>query len=163
MWRVVEHHLESRLVARVTYGAIVGLAVVVALEHHPEAAGVVAATLLATAVAVALAELYSEVVGVHTRTHRRVERAELYETARETTAVAVGVAFPTIFFVCAAFEWLGLDTAFELAKWSGVGLICFYGFCAARLSGAGWLWSIVQAVAVATIGAVLILFKALVH
>ena len=29
-----------------------------------------------------------------------------------------------------------LDTAFRLAKWSGLGLIGFYGFAAARLAGA---------------------------
>ncbi|HWK26096.1 MAG TPA: hypothetical protein VNS09_06010 [Solirubrobacter sp.] len=163
MWRVVEQHLASRLVGRVTYGAIVGLAVVVALEHHPEAPGVVAGTLVATALAVGLAELYSEIVGVHARTHRFVARAELREALQETGAVAAGVAFPTAFFVAAVLGWVSAATAFELAKWSGLALICFYGLCAARLSGASWLSSLAQAVAVAAIGALLILFKAVVH
>lgn len=74
--RVIEAHLGSRQVARVVYGAIVGLALVVGLEAHPPSAGVMAATLLATGVAVGLAELYSELLGYETRTrHLRVPRA----------------------------------------------------------------------------------------
>jgi hypothetical protein len=47
--RFVATHLGSRQVSRVIYGAIIGLALVVALEAHPPAAGVVIATLLGTA------------------------------------------------------------------------------------------------------------------
>ena len=54
------------------YGAIIGLALVVALEHHPPTPAVVIVTLVATAVAVGLAELYSDVVGTQARTHQRV-------------------------------------------------------------------------------------------
>jgi hypothetical protein len=56
-----------------------------------------------------------------------------------------------------------LDTAFALAKWSGLGLIAFYGFCAARLAGERMTGAVVRAVAVGAIGAFLIVLKALVH
>ena len=49
------------------------------------------------------------------------------------------------------------------AKWTGLGLIGLYGFAGARLSGAGVLVSVMQAVGVALIGALLIALKALVH
>jgi hypothetical protein len=52
-------HLGSRQVSRVIYGAIIGLAPVVALQAHPPPPGAVIATLLGTAAAVALAEVYS--------------------------------------------------------------------------------------------------------
>ena len=55
------------------------------------------------------------------------------------------------------------DTAFTVAKWSGLGLISFYGFVAGRLSGAGLGVSMLQALAVGVIGGALIAFKALVH
>src|SRR5215213_11425513 len=74
MLQSVEAHLGSRQVARVIYGSIIGLALVVALEAHPPSAGAVLATLWATALAVGLAELYSDVVGTETRTRRRIAR-----------------------------------------------------------------------------------------
>ena len=163
MLSVVEDHLGSTQVARLIYGAIIGLALVVALEHDPPGAGVVASGLVATAVAVGLAELYSEIVGTEVRTRRRVDRASLREMAEDGAAVAFGVAFPAVFFVLSAAGVMEVDTAFRLAKWSGLGLIGFYGFCAGRLAGAGMLGALGQALAVALIGGFLIGLKALVH
>jgi hypothetical protein len=77
--------------------------------------------------------------------------------------VGFGIAFPAAFFVLAAAGVLEEDTAFTVAKWSGLGLISFYGFVAGRLSGAGLGVSVLQALAVGVIGGALIAFKALVH
>ena len=159
----IEAHLGSRQVARVIYGAIIGMAIVVSLEAHPPRAGVVAGTLLATAVAVGLAEVYSEVVGVETRSRRRVERGELRHILDDVAAVAFGISFPAVFFLLAAAGVLEIHTAFTIAKWSGLGLISFYGFVAGRLAGAGVAASLVQALAVGVVGGVLIAFKVLVH
>jgi hypothetical protein len=161
--RAIEVHLGSRQVSRVIYGAIIGLALVVALEAHPPSPGVVVGTLLGTAVAVGLAELYSDVLGTEARTRRRVRGAELRHMANEVAAVAFGVAFPVVFFVLAAAGAIDEVTAFTIAKWSGVGLIGFYGFCAARLSGESVWASALRALAAALIGAFLIALKALVH
>jgi len=133
------------------------------LEQHPPKDVVVIASLLATGIAVGLAELYSEIVGTETRTHHRIERATLAEFADDALAVAFGVCFPAVFFVLAALDALSTDTAFTIARWSGLGLIGFYGYAAGRLSGAGQPACIVQALAVATIGGVLIAIKALIH
>ena len=161
--RAVEAHLGSRQVSRVIYGSIIGLALVLALEQHPPTPGVVAATLLATAVAVGLAELYSEIVGTEARTHRRVGRAAVRHMLEDVAAVAAGIAFPSVFFMLAAIGALEEDAAFTIAKWSGLGLIGFYGFCAGRLSGASVAASLVQALVVGTIGGALIAVKALIH
>jgi hypothetical protein len=161
--RAIEAHLGSRQVARVIYGAIIGMALVVSLEAHPPRPGVVAGTLLVTAAAVGLAEIYSEVVGAETRTRRRVQREQVRHILGDVAAVAVGIAFPAVFFVLAAADVLEPDTAFTVAKWSGLGLISFYGFIGGRLAGAGLWSSLLQAVAIAAIGGVLIAFKALVH
>src|SRR3954470_13647021 len=91
--RAIEAHLGSRHVSRVIYGAIIGLALIVALEDHPPGAAVVIGTLLGTAVAVSLAELYSDVVGIETRRRRHVRDGEFRDVAREVGAVASGVAF----------------------------------------------------------------------
>jgi hypothetical protein len=147
--RFVATHLGSRQVSRVIYGAIIGLALVVALEAHPPAAGVVIATLLGTAVAVALAELYSELVGFETGERRRASLSELRHLGADMAAVAFGIAFPAVFFVLAATGFLENEAAFTAAKWTGLGLIGPYGFAGARLSGAGVLVSVMQAVGVA--------------
>jgi hypothetical protein len=159
----IEAHLETRQVGRVIYGAIIGLAVVVVMESHPPRPALVAGTLVATGVAVGLAELYSEAVGTETRMHRRVRRRELAEMLDDAIAVFFGVSLPATFFLLAAIGILEEDTAFTVAKWSGVGLIGFYGYAAASLAGAGIGTRVLQAIAAALIGTILIAFKALVH
>ena len=145
------------------YGAIIGLALIVAMEDHPPGPGVVVGTLLGTALAVGLAEFYSDILGIETRKRRHATETELRHRAGTTAAVAFGIAFPVVFFILAAADAIEEDTAFTVAKWSGVGLIGFYGFSAARLAGEGVLVSALRAVAVALIGAFLIGLKALLH
>ena len=77
--------------------------------------------------------------------------------------MAIGVAFPVVFFFLAAVGAMELDDAFQIAKWTGLGLIAFYGFCAARRSGASTRRSLLRALAVGLIGAFLIGLKVLVH
>jgi VIT1/CCC1 family predicted Fe2+/Mn2+ transporter len=161
--RAIEAHLGTRQVARVIYGAIIGMALVVVLQAHPPSAGQVATALVATAIAVALAEIYSEVVGTETRTRRHISREQVREIAGDSAAVAFGIVFPAVFFVLAAAGAMETQTAFRIAKWTGVGLIGFYGFCAGRLSGESVVASLLQGAAVGAIGAALIAFKALVH
>jgi hypothetical protein len=163
MLRVVEDHLGSTQVSRVIYGSIVGLALVVALEHDPPRPAVMVGTMVGTALAVGLAELYSEIVGREVRTRRRVARAHVGEIAADVGGVAFGIAFPAIFFLLALAGAMEVETAFTLAKWSGLALIGLYGFSAARLAGATLLAALVQALAIALIGAFLIGLKALVH
>jgi hypothetical protein len=163
VYRALEEHLGTRQVSRVVYGAIIGMAVVVVLEGHPPPAGQVITALVGTAVAVGLAELYSEALGAETRTHRRVTGVQLREFMADVIAVAFGIAFPAVFFVLAAAGAFETETAFTIAKWSGLGLIAFYGFCAARLAGAPVVGSMVRGVGAAMIGGALIAFKALVH
>jgi len=133
------------------------------LEQHPPAPAVVVGSLLATAVAVGLAELYSEVVGVETRTRRHVAREQVAEMLDDAVAVAFGVAFPAVFFVLAGLDAISSDTAFRIARWSGLGLIGFYGYTAGRLAGEPQLRCVLQALAVVAIGGALIAVKALIH
>jgi hypothetical protein len=159
----VYDHLGPSQLSRVIYGAVIGLALVVALEGDEPDPAVMAATLVGTGVAVGLTEVYSEVVGTEVGTRRRVGRTRFREITANAVAVTFGVSFPAVFFVLAAAGAMDTDTAFEVAKWSGLPLTGFYGLCAARLRGEGWPAALFQAAAVALIGGVLIAFKALVH
>ena len=161
--RAVEAHLGSRDVARVIYGAIIGLALVVALQAHPPAAGEMVALLVGSAVAVGLAEVYSEFVGTEAHGRRHLRRAEVRRLLLEASAVTLGASFPALFFVLAGLDVLALETAFDLAKWSGLALICTYGFLAARLAGSRPSVALLHAAAVGAIGGVLIALKAVLH
>jgi hypothetical protein len=159
----LEQHLGSRQVGKVVYGSIIGLALIVALDSHPPEPGVMAIWLLGTAVAVGLAEVYSEIVGTETNTRRRVTRHDVGHIVEDAVAVGYGVAFPAVFFVIAALGLLGVETAFSIAKWTGLGLIGFYGYWAARFAGATSRGALVKGLIVALIGAGLIGLKSLVH
>jgi hypothetical protein len=163
MRRAIEAHLGTRQVARVIYGAIIGLALVVALKAHPPSSAAMIGSIVGTAIAVALAELYSEVLGTETRLRRRVSSREIVPMLGEVAAVTFGVSFPAVFFVLSALGAIERDTAFVLAEWTGVGLIAFYGVCAGRLAGERWLPSLMHGLAAGAVAAALILLKALLH
>jgi hypothetical protein len=161
--RWIETHLESRHVAHAIYGAIIGLALVVALQDHPPAAGETAGVVFGTALAVGLAELYSEVLAAEARTRRPVPRNEIRAMAVDALPVVFGAGFPAVFFVLATAGVIDLQLAFTLSKWSGLGLICGYGFLAARLTGAGIAGALLHSAAVGAIGGFLIALKSLLH
>jgi hypothetical protein len=163
MRATLEQHLGSRQVGKVVYGSIIGMALVVTLESHPPTASVMAVWLLGTALAVGLAEVYSEVVGAETSTRQPVARPQLHHMIGDAVAVGVGVAFPAVFFLLAVLGVITLETAFSIAKWSGVGLIGFYGFWAARFAGSSPGRALLKGAMVALVGAGLIGLKALVH
>ena len=94
---------------------------------------------------------------------RRVGWGEIAPRLDEVGAVAFGVAFPAVFFVLSAVGVIERDAAFVLAEWTGVGLITFYGVCAGRLAGRGWLPSLVHGVAAGAVAVALIVLKALLH
>jgi hypothetical protein len=156
-------HLGPGQLSRVIYGAIIGLALVVALEGDEPRPALMAAALVGTGVAVGLTEFYSEWVGTEVGTRRRVDRMRFREMTANAVALFFGVGFPAVFFLLAAAGAMETDAAFDVAKWSGLPLTGFYGFCAARLRGERWPAALFQAVMVALIGGVLIAFKALVH
>ena len=159
----VYEHLGSNQFSRLIYGAMIGLAMTVALEYEEPGPAVMAGTLVGTGVAVGLTELYSDFLGAEVGTRRRVDRARIREITANVVALFFGASFPAIFFVIAAAGAMEIDTAFEVAKWSGLPLTASYGLAAARLRGEGWPAALFQAAVVALIGGLLIAFKALVH
>jgi hypothetical protein len=161
--RAVYAHLGSKDVVKVVYGSIVGLALVVALEAHPGTPTQTVAAVVATAIAVALAEAFSEFIGIETRERRHVAGRELPGLATDAAAVAVGAGFPAVFFLLAALKLIELDTAFTIAKWSGLGLIFGYAWAASRLAGSSLAIATLHAAAVGGVGLALIFIKALLH
>jgi hypothetical protein len=161
--RWLQRHLGSRDVSRVIDGAIVGLALILALQSHPPPPGRVAGVLLGTAGTFGLAEVYSETIALEARTRRAVGAAELRRLAGGSLAIVFGVGFPAVFFVLAAAHVIDTPLAFTLSKWSGLGLISGYGFLAARLAGASVRRALVRAAAAGFIAGLLIALKAVLH
>jgi hypothetical protein len=161
--RAIAAHLGSHDVSRVIYGAIIGLALVVALEAHPPTTAQAIAAIAGTAVAVGLAEVYSEVIGIEARTRRHVPLRQVRAIGVNAGAVIFGAGFPVAFFVLAAAGVFDIGLAFTLSKWTGLGLIGAYGYVAARLAGEGVRGALVHAAAVGAIGGALIALKALLH
>jgi hypothetical protein len=159
----IDARLGARDVAEVLYGTIVGLALVIALQEHPEPPGTVAALIAGTAVAVALAKLYTDALSAAARAHEPLGRGPRREIGGRALAVLVGAGFPAVYFAAAAAGLISEHLAFQLSKWSGAILVSAYGYLAARLAGYAIARSILGAVAVGAIGAALILFKAALH
>jgi multidrug transporter EmrE-like cation transporter len=79
----------------------------------------------------------------------------------DACAVALGVGLPAVFFLLAAVHAIQLDTAFTIAKWTGLGLIGFYAYWAARFASTPVPRALAQAVMVAVVGGAMIVLKAL--
>ena len=81
----------------------------------------------------------------------------------DAAAVGFGVAFPAVFFLLSAVGLFGIGPPSPIAKWTGLVLIGFYGYWAARLAGAPPGRALVKAALVALVGAGLVLLKSLVR
>ena len=138
MWHGIEEHLGSEQVSRVIYGAIIGMALVVVLEHQdPSPGGDPRARHRDRGSRSGWRRSTARCIGTQTRLRRRLERHHVRDMIEDVVAVFFGIVFPDVFFVIAAFGAIEIDAAFALAKWSGLGLIACYGFAAGRLSGRG--------------------------
>src|SRR4051794_21092440 len=100
--RALAAHLGSHDGTRVIYGAVIGLALVVALEAHPPTATQAIGAIAGTAIAVGLAEIYSELIGAEARRRRPIHSGQVRTAVLEAAAVVFGAGFPTLFFVLAA-------------------------------------------------------------
>jgi len=159
----ISRHLASRDMSRVIYGAIIGLALVLALQQHPPSATQAFGALVATAIAVGLADVYSEYVGAEARHQRAVTREELSGLFADAGWVAFGAGFPAVFLFLAAVGLIDDDTAFNLAKWTGLGLILTYGYVAGRLAGNPVARALLHSAWLGVIAGALIALKALLH
>jgi hypothetical protein len=136
---------------------------VVALELHPPQPGKAIAVIAGAAVAVGLADLYAELVSIEARTRHPLRRDQVRAAALDAGAITFGAGFPALFFLLAAAGAIDRDLAFALSKWTGLGLICTYGFAAGRAAGWGVGGALLHSLAVGTIGGALIALKALLH
>jgi hypothetical protein len=145
------------------YGSVIVLAVIIALDETSIAAREAIASVVGAAVATLLAEVYADYLGATIRAGRSPTRDERNRALSDASAGMVAAILPVIFFVLAALDVMSMDSAFEGAVWTGVGVVGFYAFVANRVAGFSISRSLIAGVGFAVLGGILVLVKAAVH
>jgi hypothetical protein len=159
MWGNIIKDLDGHRVAKIIYGSIIILVVLLAMEDHPPTPAAAIGTVLFTGLGVALAELYSDFIGTRIRERRILTWAERSQMTHNVGAVMIGALLPLPFFILAWLGFIGQVMAFILAKWILIGTLLFYGFVASKLSGNGTVLSFVFGFAASLIGLLVVLLK----
>jgi hypothetical protein len=155
--------VEGQLAARSVYGAIVVLALLLAMQDHPPGPLAAAALVAGTVTAILAAEAYAEILGEEIDRHERLTRQQRLHKLRELASMSVAAEWPIAFLVLGGAGVLEDETAFRLARWVALALLFIYGFVAARMTGRSVSAALRSAVALGSIGVLLALLKSLVH
>jgi hypothetical protein len=159
MWENITEHINGHRVAKTIYGTIIILVVIVVMEDHPPSIGATFATIVFTGLGVALAEWYSDFIGKTIEEHHILNTKERRRIVKDVSAVMTGAWLPMPFVILAWMNVIDLDLALDLAKWTMVGVLLFYGYIASRLSGHNHMRSFFFAVGASLIGIFIVMFK----
>jgi hypothetical protein len=145
------------------YGSVIVLAVIIALDETSIRPREAIASVIGAAIATLLAELYADYLGETIREARSPTHAERVRALSDASAGMIAAALPVVFFVLAAADVMSMESAFDAAIWTGVGVVGFYAFVANRAAGFSVARSLLACVAFALLGTILVLIKAAVH
>ncbi|HFQ94788.1 MAG TPA: hypothetical protein ENK32_12300 [Anaerolineae bacterium] len=151
--------IDGHRVAKIIYGTIMVLVVILAMEEHPPSAAGSLALILMTGLGVALAESYSDYIGISIKEKRSLSLGGQRQIVHNVSGVLIGALLPAPFFILAWVGIMELEAAFRWARWALLGVLLFYGYVAARLSGRSHAFSIFFAVVASSIGVIVVLFK----
>jgi hypothetical protein len=151
--------LDGHRVAKIIYGTIIVLVVIVTLEDHPPEPWGAIASVLGASVAVALAEFYSELIGKRINEKRRLTPVEIREIMGAVSAVFIGALLPLPILILSGLDLFTVEFALMLDKWLLIALLVFYGYAAAALSGSDRLWATLFAILAGSIGGAVVLIK----
>lgn len=157
--RTTDEHRGERA-AHAIYGSIIVLAVIVAEEGTGITAGAAIASIVAAALITALAEIYADYIGATIRARRHPSAAERHVVERNVLIGFATAILPVSFFILAEAGVMALDTAFDVAIWSGVGILGAHAAVANRLAGFSIPRSLLLGVAFTLLGAALVGLKA---
>jgi hypothetical protein len=145
--------------AHAIYGSIVVLAVIAAEQDTEIRPREVIASVLGVAVVTALAELYADYIGGTIRAGRHPTATERDIAFKNVAIGFLTAIIPVVYFVLAAVDLMRLDTAFDAAVWTGVGVLGAYAVVANLLSGFSIARSLLIGLGFAALGATLVLLK----
>lgn len=159
MWERITANINGHRVSKTIYGTIIILVVILAMEDHPPSIPGTFATVIMTGLGVAIAEWYSDYIGKTIEEHHILNAAERRRIAKDISAVMTGAWFPLPFIILAWVGLISIDFAIDLAKWTMVGVLLFYGYVASRLAGHDQLRSFIFAISASVVGIIIVLFK----
>lgn len=159
MWERITSNINGHRVAKTIYGTIIILVVIVTLEDHPPTIAGTVATVVLTGLGVAVAEWYSDYIGRTITDKHMLNSYERRHIVKDVSAVMTGAWLPLPFIILAWFKIISLDLAIDLAKWTMVGVLLFYGYVASRLSGHNQVRSFAFALGASIVGIIIVLFK----
>jgi hypothetical protein len=136
------------------------LAVLVAEQDTSIEASEVIGSVVGVAVVTALAELYADYIGGTIRAGRHPTEAERGVALRNIAAGFLTAILPVVYFILAEAEVMELDSAFDAAIWTGVGVLGLYAVVANRLAGFSLWRSLLVGTGFTLLGASLVALKA---
>ena len=145
--------------AHAIYALIVVLAVIIAEADTGISAREAIGSAVGAAVVTATAELYADYIGAMIGGRRHLTERERSFEIRTITAGFVTALLPVTFFILAAAGAIDLESAFDAAIWTGVGLLGAYAVVANRVAGLPLGRSLLIGAGFAALGALLVLLK----
>lgn len=146
----------SRVSGKVVYGAIVLEALLGALSDPLPGSPIVLLSLTVSLLVVTVAGAYSDWVGEYMQMRTLASWGDrlnrLPPKVRQRSWILGPLLVPLAFFGMAMIGLLSQTDAHALTRLALLGVLFFFGFAAARLSGAGVVGSVVSAVVVTLLG-----------
>jgi hypothetical protein len=156
-------HSEGHYAARSVYGAILVLALLLALQQHPPGPFHAALLVAGTILTVLAAETYADLLGVETDLGRPPTREQRQEKLRELAVVTGAAEGPVLVLVLAGLGLMDEQLAFQIAVGITILLLFLAGFLARWLAGRS-LWASLQSSGiVGGLGIALAIFKHFAH
>lgn len=145
--------------AHAIYGLIIVLAVLIAEADTDITTREAIGSVVGAAVVTAMAELYADYVGATIGARRHLTKGERRLEVRNITAGFLTALLPVTFFVLSAAGAIDLESAFDVAIWTGVALLGGYAVVANRLAGIPLGRSLLIGAGFTALGASLVLLK----
>jgi hypothetical protein len=169
LWLVKPHiagageHSMGHYAARSVYGAILVLALLLALQQHPPGPFHAAILVAGTILAVLAAEAYADLLGAEVDVGRPPSRAERREKIRELAVVTGAAEGPVLMLVLAGLGLIDTELAFRLAVGITIGLLFLVGFLARWLAGRSLAASLQSSFLIGGLGVALAVLKHFAH
>jgi hypothetical protein len=158
-----QHRSDGHLAARGVYGAVVVLALLLAMQDHPPGPWVSAALVAVSVLAVLAAELYAELLGLEVDMRRLSTPDERRAKLHELGPITLSAEAPVLVLVLAGLGLLDEDRAFDVAIILTIALMTFDGFLARRLAGRTVAASLRSAAVLGALGVALAVVKQIAH
>ncbi|SDI91841.1 hypothetical protein [Aliiruegeria lutimaris] len=147
----------------IVYGAIMVLAILMAMGEHPGAPFETAAVLFGSVLAITLAKAFAEFLGGALGSGQRMERATWRSAWQHSYPTLTVANVPTLLFCGAGLGWIDADFALIAAQVFAVALLTLIGARAGWVLDRTVISTVLGAAFAAGVGLALAVLKVLIH